>query len=98
MRMLEVNLVADLLIAMLEGIKSKKHVKKYYDEYENTFEHDTDALESDFDRVVSTIEALYPEGLSDTEFRRPHLFYSLFTAVAHRSRGVPNLQIGRAHV
>lgn len=91
MRMLEVNLVADLLIAMLEGIKSKKQVKKYYDAYENIFEHDTEALEGDFDRVVSTIEALYPEGLSDTEFRRPHLFYSLFTAVAHRSRGVPNL-------
>ena len=31
MRMLEVNLVADLLIALLEGIKPKKQVKKYYD-------------------------------------------------------------------
>lgn len=91
MRMLEVNLVADLLIAMLEGIKSKKQVKKFYDEFESTFEYDTDALENDFDQVVIEIEALYPEGLSDTEFRRPHLFYSLFTAVAHRSRGVPNL-------
>ena len=91
MRMLEVNLVADLLIAMLEGIKSKKQVKKYYDAYEATFDHDTDALEADFDRVIGAIAALYPEGLVDTEFRRPHLFYSLFTAVAHRERGVPNL-------
>lgn len=91
MRMLEVSLVADLLIAMLEGIKSKKQIKKYYASYEQTFGHDTDALEGDFDEVVSAIQALYHEGLSDTEFRRPHLFYSLFTAVAHRIRGVPNL-------
>lgn len=91
MRMLEVNLVADLLIAMLEGIKSKKQVKKYYDEYEKTFDHDTEALENDFDQVIIAIEELYPEGTSDTEFRRPHLFYSLFTAMAHRTRGVPNL-------
>lgn len=91
MRMLEVNLVADLLIAMLEGIKSKKQVKKYYGAYEATFDHDTDVLEADFDRVIAAIAELYPEGLVDTEFRRPHLFYSLFTAVAHRERGLPNL-------
>ncbi len=91
MRMLEVNLVADLLIAMLEGVKSKKQVKKYYDVYEVTFDHDTDALETEFDQVITSIAELYPEGLSDTEFRRPHLFYSLFTAVAHRMRGLPNL-------
>jgi hypothetical protein len=91
MRMLEVNLVADILIAMLEGIKSKKQVKKYYDSYEAIFDHDTDALEVEFDQVISAIAELYPEGLSDTEFRRPHLFYSLFTAVAHRTRGLPGL-------
>lgn len=91
MRMLEVNLVADLLIAMLEGIKSKKQVKRYYDLYETTFDYDTDALEVDFDLVISAIESLYPEGISDSEFHRPHLFYSLFTAIVHRVRGVPNL-------
>lgn len=30
MRMQEVNLVADLLIAMLEGVKSKRQIKKFY--------------------------------------------------------------------
>ena len=34
LRMLEVNLVADLLIAMREGIKSKKQITRYYDQYE----------------------------------------------------------------
>ncbi|WP_186375216.1 DUF262 domain-containing protein [Xanthomonas citri] len=91
MRMLEVNLVADLIIAVLEGIKSKKQVKKFYDLYESKFEHDTDLLELQFDRIIESIGEIYPEGLSDTEFRRPHLFYSLFVAVAHREFGLPGL-------
>lgn len=91
MRMLEVNLVADLLIASLEGIKSKKQIKKFYDKYEAAFNYDSDELESKFDVVITAITEIYPEGLSDTEFRRPHLFYSLFTAVAHRLFGIPDL-------
>jgi hypothetical protein len=90
-RMLEVNLVADLFIAMIEGIRSKKQIKKFYDAYEAKFDHDTDLLESRFDQVIGAIAKLYPEGLSDTEFRRPFLFYSLFTAVAHRELGLPGL-------
>jgi Protein of unknown function DUF262 len=91
MRMLEVNLVADLLIACLEGIKSKKQVKKFYDAYESSFDHDVDLLEATFDSVVSKIVTIYPEGLTDTEFRRPHLYYSLFTMVAHRAHSIPGL-------
>lgn len=98
MRMLEVNLVADLLIASLEGIKSKKQIKKFYDKYEAAFNYDTDELESKFDVVITAITEIYPEGLSDTEFRRPHLFYSLFTSVAHRLFGIPDLPAGFAGV
>lgn len=90
-RMLEVNLVADILIAMLAGIKSKKQIRKYYGTYEKDFQADPDDLESKFDSVVAKIGELYPEGLSDTEFRRPHVYYSLFTAVAHCLYGLPNL-------
>lgn len=91
MRMLEVNLVADLLIAILEGIKSKKQIKKFYDQYELQFDYSSAELEDKFDRVISTISVIYPEGVSDTEFKRPHLFYSLFTALAHREIGLPGL-------
>jgi hypothetical protein len=93
MRMLEVHLVADILIAMLEGIKSKKQVKKFYDKYESQFDESPEELERKFDRVIVSISDLYPEGLADTEFKRPHLYYSLFTAVAHREVGVPLLPI-----
>jgi hypothetical protein len=33
--------------------------------------------------VISVISKLYPEGLLETDFSRPPLFYSLFTTVAH---------------
>jgi hypothetical protein len=83
LRMKEVNLVADLLIAMREGIKSKKQIKKYYDQYEDNFDDDVDEIAIRFDKVIATIGALYPEGLASTEFARIHQFYSLFTAVTH---------------
>jgi uncharacterized protein with ParB-like and HNH nuclease domain len=95
LRMAEVNLVADMLIAMCEGIKSKKQIKKYYDQYEEKFDKDVDQLQVRFTRVINMIGRLYPEGLSDTEFKRPHLFYSLFTAVAHCLYGLPSFAIDR---
>ena len=96
-RMLEISLVADLLISMLQGTKSKKQIKKFYDVYETSFDHDVDLLEQRFDHVIGEIHSIYPEGLSDTEFRRPHLFYSLFGAIDHRMHGqigLPKLSSG----
>jgi hypothetical protein len=51
-----------------------------------------------FDKVISTIARLYPEGISDTEFTRVHLFYSLFTAVYHCLHGLPKLKAERAEL
>jgi hypothetical protein len=95
MRMQEVNLVADLLIAMREGIKSKKQIKKYYDQYEAAFTGDVELMEKRFDNVVLRIGKIYPEGLSGTEFKRPHVFYSLFTATAHCLYGLPSFSESR---
>jgi Protein of unknown function DUF262 len=85
LRMQEVNLVADLLIAMREGIRSKKRIKGYYDIYEKDGAYDDDPkiTGEQFNKVIESIGFLYPEGLSDSEFSRNHLFYSLFTAIAH---------------
>jgi hypothetical protein len=91
MRMQEVNLVADLLIAMIEGIKSKKQIRKFYDAYESSFSQDSEELEQRFDAVITKISELFPEGLSDTEFKRLHLFYSLFTAIAHCLYELPGM-------
>jgi Protein of unknown function DUF262 len=97
LRMQEVNLVADILIAMIEGIKAKKQIKRFYEIYEKEFLHDVDELERRFVSVVDKISQLFPEGLAETEFHRNHIFYTLFTAIYHCIFGVPNLQAALGH-
>lgn len=92
LRMQEVNLVADLLIAMAEGIKAKKAIKRYYALYEKDFPHDPNILEIQFREVLNKIAQLFPEGLTNSEYRRVHIFYSLFTAVFHCLYGLPSFQ------
>lgn len=98
LRMQEVNLVADLLIALREGIKSKKRIKSFYAAYEKHFDDDVVALEAKFDGTMNCVSALFKEGLSDTEFRRVHIFYSLFTAVAHCLYEIPGQEGPRSNL
>ncbi|MHC2089693.1 GmrSD restriction endonuclease domain-containing protein [Methylobacterium sp. CM6244] len=93
LRMKEVNLTADLLIALLEGIKAKRQVTKYYHSYEKEFDYDVDALKERFFSVISFIEELFPNGLKETEFKRSFLFYTLFTSVAHCLAPIPRLEV-----
>jgi hypothetical protein len=88
LRMDEVNLTADLLIAMMEGVKSKKQIKHYYDAYEETFEHDVVDLEVRFRATVGGIDTVFGESLPNSEFRRVQLFYTLFTAFYHALFGL----------
>ncbi len=67
----------------------------YYAEYEEDFDEDNRKLKSRFDSVIAKIGALYPEGLASTEFKRPLLFYSLFTAIAHCLYSLPGLDASR---
>lgn len=90
LRMQEVNLVADVLIAMIEGIRAKKQIKRYYGLYEDDFPHDPQELEARFRQTIVTIGQIFPEGLSSSEFRRNHIFYTLFTAVYHCVYGLNN--------
>lgn len=98
MRMDEVALTADILVAMLKGIRTKKQLKAGYAEFENKFPYDSDQLEERFDATMSWIARIYPEGLKDSSFRRPHLFYSLFTAIDHASNGLPGLDAPRPRI
>jgi Protein of unknown function DUF262 len=98
LRMQEVNLVADIMIATIEGIKSKKQIKRFYAKYENEFQHDVDVLEKNFRETISKIARLFPEGLANSEFRRNHLFYTLFTAVYHCMFGLADFAVERVPV
>ncbi|GLR09099.1 hypothetical protein COO59_02715 [Mixta theicola] len=93
LRMSDVELVSDILVALNDGIKSKKQIEKYYELYEtDELPVDVEVLEVQFGQIVSLIRQLYPEGLKDKEFRRIHVIYSLFVSLYHIQFGVPNLK------
>ncbi len=83
LRMKDANMAADLLIAIIEGIKNKKQIKNFYRIYERKFDYDSSELVSKFSDTINKIASIFPEGLEFTEFSRPPLFYTLFTTCYH---------------
>ncbi|WP_134087994.1 DUF262 domain-containing protein [Olivibacter sp. XZL3] len=79
LRMEDATLVADLVVATLEGIQSKKQIKSFYNKYEKTFDYNVNDIERRFDSTIELIKKVFDEGLKVTEFKRIHLFYTLFT-------------------
>lgn len=96
LRMQDVALAADLLIAMCDGIQGKKQVSAYYKIYEDEFPFDGDQIAREFHATMQAIAAILPDGLKRSEFRRVHLFYSLFTAIYHLKFGLRGLDDGQA--
>ena len=88
MRMAEAELAADLFISLIGGVQTNKIVEQYY----KKFEEDIGELEeaaTRFDKVMSYIGNIYPaEELAGTNWSRVHLFYTLFTAIAHSLYGL----------
>lgn len=98
LRMIDVQMTADLLIGMIEGIRSKKQIKKFYEQYEKEFNFDTDDLEKNFSSIITMITELFDNNFKKREFRRPHVFYSLFMTLYHLEYGVENLVAARTRV
>lgn len=87
-RMLEVELVSELLIAAIDEMQDKKKsIDSFYDSYDDTFPG-RGTLEKHF-RVAIDVIAESVETLADTEFRRSPLFYTLWCVVYHRLYGLP---------
>ena len=91
LRMEDTYFVSDLIIAMVSGIDTKKSIPKYYDKFEDNFEYDIDIIEEEFDCVMSLISEIYNEGLTNSNFKRIHVFYSLFTALYHICYGITGI-------
>lgn len=91
LRMGDITLVADLVIAICEGIQSKKQIKSYYSKYEKIFDFNIETIESQFDTTMNLIKEIFNEGIKNTPFRRIHLFYTLFTSIYHSEFGLKNL-------
>jgi hypothetical protein len=95
LRMGDITLVADLVIAMCEGIQSKKQIKSYYTKYEKAFEFNCVKLEKEFDEVMTLIKKVFDEGIKNTPFKRIHLFYTLFASFYHTKYGLKNFEKDR---
>ncbi len=90
MRMNEVELTADLFVAFIDGIQSRKVVKTYYKKYDEEFD-ERSILEGRFDEIISLIIRLFGDTLKKSNFRKPALFYALFLALYNLKYNIAGL-------
>lgn len=90
-RMAEAELAADLLMSLVGGVQTNKNVERYYKTNEDT-EEPLPERGAWFDEIMSYIGSIYPPmEISETNWSRVHLFYTLFTAIGHCLFGLNNL-------
>jgi hypothetical protein len=97
MRMAEAELISDMLIAMVEGIHSKKTVEKFYIAYDEEFA-ERGLMEIRFKSTMDLIGDLLDDTLINTTYRRPHMFYGLFITLYHMNHGVKRLEAEREQI
>lgn len=88
-RMDEVEAVSDYLLAMLNGIaeKSQARISACYKKYDDDLPNG-EFLAKRFEAVMEAINGTVGEALPNTAFKRPAIFYSLFTAVYDHMYGL----------
>lgn len=92
-RMAEATLSSDLLVALMGGVQTNKNISQYYKKHEDDETQLLIKAEEDFNTVMSYIGEIYrPSDLRNTNYRRIHLFYSLFTALSHGLFGLKNME------
>jgi hypothetical protein len=94
LRMDEAELASDLLVALLDGTKSRKSIDAYYKKHDDELK-DKAKLAQNFRKTMDTIGALSAGALGESPFKSPVLFYSLFCAIHHHLSGLPNLTATR---
>jgi hypothetical protein len=93
LRMAEAELTSDLLIAMSDGIHSKKTIPNYYEKYDEIFPHKK-RMVNEFRETMDTIGNIMESTLPESNYRRIHMFYTLFCTIYHHLFGLPNFPIG----
>lgn len=96
-RMGEAELVADLLIAVLDGFQSRKNAERYYKMYEEDFPN-RQTIRGNFTAVMDLIGNLFGDALRETSFKTSPNFYGLFVALYHMNYGIPGLEAPRKPV
>lgn len=91
-RMKEAELSADLVIAMIGGLQDRKKVSPYYGEYDDKFPQEKLVIKR-FKKCIDLIAEIFGDSLSESQFRKATLFYSLFCALYDIEFGLPNSNI-----
>lgn len=110
-RMLEVELVSELIILLLDGVQDKKgSIDNFYTHLDEDwggtpirwtqrgkqlpaqYLSKSEAIER-FNAILDHISDVAGSTISETEFRRVPLFYSLFALVAHQMYGIPGITL-----
>lgn len=87
-RMLDVEFISELTIAILNGHQNKKaKLEHYYQVYEETFEHGN-RIKKIFRDVLGELEQVLPN-LAKTRWSKKTDFYTLFLVMANRHKSLP---------
>jgi Protein of unknown function DUF262 len=87
-RMLDIEFVSELAVAVLNGLQNKKkNLEEFYQQYETEFDG-VEYLKSIFVKTLGEIEQLLP-GISKTRWRKRSDFYSLFLLIARNASALP---------
>lgn len=87
-RMLDVEFISELAVAVLNGIQNKKkRLEEFYQQYETRFE-DAEKLRAIFVHVLGEIQQLLPN-IAKTRWRKKSDFYTLFVKFAQHASQLP---------
>lgn len=87
-RMLDIEYISEIAIALLNGHQNKKEtLDEYYRLYEEEFEA-KDELINTFQKTIFQMEELFPD-IKNTRWRKKTDFYSLFVFFAEKSHLFP---------
>lgn len=87
-RMLDIEFISELAVAVLNGLQNKKKLlEEFYQQYETTFDEE-EKVRSIFNHVLGEIEQLIPN-LSKTRWRKKSDFYTLFVKLAAHVSQLP---------
>jgi hypothetical protein len=88
-RMMEVEFTSEVIIACMGGMQDKKKsIDDFYERHDETFPLQR-RVEKRFRAVADEIGETMQGQLSETDFRRVPLLYTIFCVLLHRMYGIP---------
>ena len=82
LRMADAQLASELLVVMVEGIRSRKQLESIYKKFDEALPK-AQTYEERFRDCMDWVGDVFGDRLSTSNFRRPHMFYTLFTVAYH---------------